>query len=103
MEVISKAPEVSDFVPLIEHLSATPASFYSGPPVLHYYSQRCQVIVLEGDMNKSAAFQRLVQGAKRSNTNGNSSNGNDAEVSSLADEVSAQRVIDGIDVWVTSE
>lgn len=98
MEILSEAPEVTSFVPLIEHQSTTPASFYSGPPVLHYYSQRCKVIVLESDITKSPAVQRLTQGGEKTNPNGNNSNGD-----SIEEETSAQRVVSDIDVWVTSE
>lgn len=103
MEIILQAPEVTAFVPLIEHQSATPASFYSGPPVLHYHSQRCKVIVHESDLNKSAAVQRLAQGGEKLSTNGNSSNGDDAGVLPPAEDTSAQRIVGNIDVWVTSE
>lgn len=105
MEVISDAPQANSFVPLIEHQSATPASFYSGPPVLHYYSQRCKVIIFESDIPKSPALQTLAQGAVKLNmTNGNSVNeGSIAEVPNPAEVSSAQKIISDIDVWVTSE
>ena len=107
MEVIFEAPQITAFVPLIEHQSTTPASFYSGPPVLHYHSQRCKVIVLEGDLNKSAALQRLAQGGDKSHTNGggngNASNGDEMGVLPPNEDNSAQRVVGNIDVWVTSE
>ncbi|KAF7510222.1 hypothetical protein GJ744_006918 [Endocarpon pusillum] len=104
MEIITEAPEVTSFVPLIEHQSTTPASFYSGPPVLHYHSQRCKLILLESDMSKSAAVQRLAQASEKLNTlNGESANGGDVEAQSLVEEISVQRIISDIDVWVTSE
>ncbi len=104
MEIISKAPEVTAFVPLIEHQSTTPASFYSGPPVLHYHSQRCKVIVLESDIPKSVAVQRLAQEGEKLNTlNGDTANRVDVEAQSSADETPVRRVISNIDVWVTSE
>jgi chloride channel, nucleotide-sensitive, 1A len=104
MEVISDAPEANSFVPLIEHQSATPASFYSGPPVLHYNSQRCKVIVLESDIAKSPAIQRLAQDGEKVNaTNGNSSNGDMTEDAPPPEESLTQRTIKDIDIWVTSE
>lgn len=105
MEVIAEAPEANSFVPLIEHQSATPASFYSGPPVLHYYSQRCKILVLESDVAKSAAIQRLAQGGGQGNaTNGGSStNGASSNELPTAEEGVAPQTIDNIDVWVTSE
>ncbi len=104
MEIIHQAPEVTAFVPLIEHQSITPASFYSGPPVLHYHSQRCKVIVVESDMLKSAAVQRLAQGGETLNTSiGDTTNGVDVEAQSSAEDNPVRRVISNIDVWVTSE
>jgi chloride channel, nucleotide-sensitive, 1A len=104
MEIIAQAPEVNSFVPLIEHQSATPASFYSGPPVLHYHSQRCKILVLEGDVAKSAEIQRLAQdGEKLNTTNGNGSNGAVTEELPAAEDGLAQRIVNDIDVWVTSE
>ncbi len=103
MEVIFEAPAVTAFVPLIEHQCATPSSFYSGPPVLHYHSQNCKVIVLEDDVSKSAAIQRLVQGSEKVNANKESgSNGDSTEKPPGADEISAQVVVCDVDVWVTS-
>jgi chloride channel, nucleotide-sensitive, 1A len=107
MEIIFEAPEITAFVPLIEHQSTTPASFYSGPPVLHYHSQKCKVIVIESDLNKSAALQRLVQGGEKLHTNGsgngNSSNSDEMGLLPPIEDTSAQRVVGNIDVWVTSE
>lgn len=101
MEILSEAPQVLSFVPLIEHQSATPASFYSGPPVLHYHSQGCKVLVLESDVTKSAAIQRLVEGARDLNaTNGNSSNNSNGPATEGG---LTRRTIDNIDVWVSSE
>jgi chloride channel, nucleotide-sensitive, 1A len=107
METIYEAPDITAFVPLIEHQSATPASFYSGPPVLHYHSQRCKVIVLESDLNKSIPLHRLAQGGEKLHTNGsgngNSSNGDETGLLPPNEDSSAQRVVGNIDVWVTSE
>jgi chloride channel, nucleotide-sensitive, 1A len=104
MEVISEAPQLNTFVPLLEHQTATPASFYSGPPVLHYHSQRCKIILRSSDMARSAAVQRLGQGGEKLiATNGNSSNRENELAPPAEEETSAQRIISDIDVWVTSE
>ena len=104
MEIIAEAPEVSSFVPLIEHQSATPASFHSGPPVLHYYSQRCKILVLESDVAKSAVFETLARGGEQGQaTNGSSSNGALSNELHAVEGGFARRTIDDIDVWVTSE
>lgn len=95
MEVLKEAPQTGSFVPLAEHQSTTPASFHNGPPVLHYYSDRCKVIVLEHELRNAPALSEVVtklSQATHSNDQGES-NGND----------SAKNTLEEIDVWVTSE
>lgn len=104
MEVILEAPEVNSFVPLVEHESATPASFYSGPPILHYHSQKCTVLILENDITKSPAVQRFAQGSDSlDTTDRSSSNGDRSNDHASSEESSVQRTLSDIDVWVTSE
>lgn len=97
MEVLTDAPKATNFIPLAEHQSVTPASFYQGPPVLHYYSDRCKLIVLEHDLSNAPALASLVSKASNSasvseehQTNGDGDN-------------HARKVIEELDVWVTSE
>ncbi|OJJ48415.1 hypothetical protein ASPZODRAFT_93016 [Penicilliopsis zonata CBS 506.65] len=89
MEVIHSAPEASSFVLLAEHQSRTPASFYSGPPVLHHHSKRCKVVILEADLLATPALNGLREPA-----NGSAPSGALSE---------REVVIDGVDVWVTSD
>lgn len=96
MEVLTTPPEASAFVPLAEHQSRTPSSFYSGPPVLHYHSQRCKVVILERDLIATPALNGL-RGEP------NSSNGT-AEATQAAEESEGKEVaIDDVETWVTSE
>lgn len=100
MEVLDSAPSTGSFVPLAEHQSTTPASFHSGPPVLHYYSDRCKVIVLEDELQYSSALANFVtQASQPAHSN---------EPAAAAEEGTngthlAQKSIEDIDVWVTSE
>ncbi|PGH16318.1 hypothetical protein AJ79_01860 [Helicocarpus griseus UAMH5409] len=96
MEVLRSAPESSSFVPLAEHQSHTPESFYSGPAVLHHFSERCKVVILERELSKSTALSGLRSNA----TDGGATNGTSAAGDSEEDK---EIVIDGVDVWVTSE
>ena len=104
MEVLQEVPKSDTFVPLSEHQSATPASFYSGPPVLHYHSGRCKVVVLERDLQNSPALAALARQAREIPatsepvTNGNGRHGHREE-----DVADTQKVLDDVDVWVTSE
>jgi nucleotide-sensitive chloride channel 1A len=103
MEVFHTPPLASSFTPLAEHQSRTPESFYDGPPVLHYHSDRCKVVVLESDLTASPALNAL-RGPVVS-TNGNAVNGSSATATQEAGETTQEKeiVIDDVDVWVTSE
>ncbi|EXJ70121.1 uncharacterized protein A1O5_07194 [Cladophialophora psammophila CBS 110553] len=102
MEILREPPKTSSFVPLIEHQSATPASFYTGPPVLHYYSDRSKLIVLEQEAGSIPAFAPLLEHSssqgqpQQPHANGTEANG-DSEARGK------QRVVDNVDVWVTSD
>src|SRR4051794_2149955 len=103
MEVLREAPNSSTFVPLSEHQSATPASFYSGPPVLHYHSGRCKVIILERDLNLSSALTSLVRETEKVSTTAKPVTNGNGEQGEEEDESVRQKVVGDVDVWVTSE
>lgn len=98
MEVLQEAPQTSSFVSLVEHQSTTPASFHSGPPVLHYYSDRCKVIVLESEVPSAPALSNLVAKASQPQH----SNEEPAAQETNGTHI-AQKTIEDVDVWVTSE
>lgn len=98
METLNEAPTQGSFVPLAEHQSATPASFYSGPPVCHYFSDRSKIVVLQDELENAPALRHLVIRSKEvGHANGSAaegtSNGSTAE----------QTVVENVDIWVTSE
>ena len=102
MEFLREAPKASAFVPLVEHQSITPASFYTGPPVLHYYSNRCKLLVLEHDLSNAPALAALVQQSRTTvDSNGTAVNGEGLHAED--DEGITQKVVEDVDVWVTSE
>ncbi|KAJ5775368.1 uncharacterized protein N7511_000379 [Penicillium nucicola] len=88
MEVLRNAPEASAFVPLAEHQSRTPSSFYEGPPVLHYHSERCKIVILERELAATPALSAL--------------SGQSAAASSEQDD-EKEVAIEGIETWVTSD
>ena len=93
MEPLNTPPEASSFVLLADHQSRTPASFHTGPPVLHYHSKACKLVIFERDLLSVPALN-AIRGASSSTANGNG----DAE-----GEEGKEVVIDDVDVWVTSE
>jgi nucleotide-sensitive chloride channel 1A len=93
MEVLRTAPDTSSFVPLAEHQSRTPSSFHSGPPVLHYHSQRCKVVILERDLLATPALNAL-RGESAAAT---------ADRPAQDDANEKEIAIEGVDAWVSSE
>lgn len=95
MEVFHEPPNPDSFVPLAEHQSRTPESFYSGPPILHHLSERCKVVILEKELSSTPALSGLRP----------SSNGQGASNGPSGFQVSEDGmfVIDDVNVWVTSE
>jgi chloride channel, nucleotide-sensitive, 1A len=101
MEVLHTRPVPSSFTSLAEHQSRTPESFYSGPPVLHFHSDRCKIIILESDLTASPGLNAM-RGSPISNDD--AVNGSRHDASYVQDaEQEKEVVIDGVDVWVTSE
>lgn len=90
MEILHSPPSSSTFIPLAEHQSQTPESFYSGPPVLHHLSRGCKIVILDQDLKSSPALSGLQAGGNGS-TNGEDGDG-DKEV-----------IVEGVDVWIASE
>ncbi|KAL1984053.1 hypothetical protein VTN96DRAFT_9650 [Rasamsonia emersonii] len=117
MEVLHTPPVASSFTPLAEHQSRTPESFYDGPPVLHYHSDRCKVVILESDLTAAPALNALCGPAVSSNgdaeVNGSATAPPVAETTAAAaaaeqdaeGETTQEKeiVIDDVDVWVTSD
>ncbi|ODH38131.1 hypothetical protein ACO22_02545 [Paracoccidioides brasiliensis] len=107
MEVLHNPPEPSSFIPLSEHQSHTPASFYSGPPILHHLSERCKIVILERELNKSAALRGLRSHATGTEaTNGAPSAGDETSTPAhtcASSEEDTEIVLEDIDVWVSSE
>lgn len=102
MEPLTSAPETSAFVPLSVHQSRTPDSFHSGPAVLHYHASNCKLVGLERDLSSTPALNALrgaeVNGSSSSSENQQSNDANGGE-----GETEKEVVIEGLDVWVTSE
>ncbi|KAL8876037.1 MAG: hypothetical protein Q9198_005694 [Flavoplaca austrocitrina] len=93
MEVINTAPTESQFTPLSTHQSQTPASFHSGPPVLHHRSPSTTILINSNDLESAPAFHKLAPPQR--------SNGS-AHAATNEDE-GHEITINGLDIWVTSE
>jgi nucleotide-sensitive chloride channel 1A len=100
MEPLQTPPETSSFILLADHQSRTPTSFHSGPAVLHYHSKRCKLVILEHELAATPVLSSL-----RGETAAATANGANPQTQENADgePEGKEIVIDGIDVWVTSE
>lgn len=107
MEPLRSAPEASSFVLLADHQSRTPASFHSGPPVLHYHSKQCKLVILERDLLSTPALNAIRGSAPTANGSSDHTTTATASNNVAADDGQEgqenELVVDGVDVWVTSE
>ncbi|KAL2859719.1 regulator of volume decrease after cellular swelling-domain-containing protein [Aspergillus pseudodeflectus] len=99
MEPLTSAPDTSSFTPLSVHQSRTPESFHSGPAILHYHASRCSLVALERDVLATPALNALCEPGAGAGT---AANGTHLE-SSDADADEKEILIEGVDVWVTSD
>ncbi|OXV08393.1 hypothetical protein Egran_03846 [Elaphomyces granulatus] len=104
MEVLHAPPVASSFTPLEEHQSRTPASFYSGPTVLHFHSDRCKVVISESELTASPILRAICKPISNGTTNGISHHVSGVATGSNGNiEQNSDLVIDGVNIWVTSE
>ncbi|KAH1491879.1 hypothetical protein LV164_003484 [Aspergillus fumigatus] len=107
MEPLRSAPEASSFVLLADHQSRTPASFHSGPPVLHYHSKQCKLVILERDLLSTPALNAIRGSAPTANGSSDHTTTATASNNVAADDGQEgqenELVVDGVDVWVTSD
>lgn len=97
MEVTRDVPSADSFVPLATHLSRTPESFYSGPPVLYHHSPSATVIIQAKELLCAPVLQNLFNGSETHPNGTAATNGHNEE----EDNREVERL--GVDVWVTSE
>ncbi|MCJ1434277.1 hypothetical protein MMC27_003644 [Xylographa pallens] len=94
MEILHEPPLASSFTPLSEHQSRTPSSFYSSRAVLYHHSAATKLIILEYETLASSPLAKLTDVPP---TDGAATNGDTDHA--MSEEI----VVDGVDVWVTSE
>lgn len=97
MEPLTSAPDTSSFTPLSVHQSRTPESFHSGPAILHYHASSCKLVALERDIVATPTLNALRSAGTSTGANGTHPGSGDA------DENEKEALIEGVDVWVTSE
>ncbi len=102
MESLTSTPETSAFVPLSVHQSRTPDSFHSGPAVLHYHASNCRLVALEHDLSSTPALNAL-RDAEANGSNSSSENQQSNDANGDEGETEKEVVIEGLDVWITSE
>ncbi|KAL4917958.1 regulator of volume decrease after cellular swelling-domain-containing protein [Aspergillus aurantiobrunneus] len=103
MEPLTSPPDTSAFIPLSVHQSRTPESFHYGPAILHYHASNCKLVGLERDLSSTPTLNALrgaavnVPSSNLEHHEGNAANGRSET------ETEKEIVIEGLDVWVTSD
>jgi len=98
MEVIHTTPTTESFVPLSTHLSQTPESFFSGPPVLYHHSPAATLKTHASELATAPALQSLF-GPPQAPVNGTADIDTHFQDAEEEHEIEAQ----GVDIWVSSE
>lgn len=124
MEQITAAPAIESFTPLSSYQSSTPDSFFTGPPVLFLHAPGARVIASNAEYEACAELKAMggVSAQQQQQQAGSGTNGSAASSSETKDGAAAvlagsaaagseapcssdggERVIENVDVWVTSQ
>jgi len=90
LQEVRERPSLSDFIPISDHESETPDTFFGGPPVLHAYSPTAKLLCGQSEYGGISALRRLGPEQIVSTTSGTAA-GQDPEIE-----------IDGLEIWVSS-
>ena len=99
MEILHTAPIASSFIPLSEHESQTPDSFFSGPPILYHHSPSATLRLDSYDLAAAPALSNLAAGRQRPPSDTAPIANGEVEGERQIEEIEIQ----GVDVWATSE
>jgi nucleotide-sensitive chloride channel 1A len=102
LTVLNNPPTSSEFVPLSEHQSQTPSSFFSQTPVLHYHGKDLKVVVPSNQLSALPIFSKPKAEPEIKTSTGGQPNGthDDSTEEQKDDE---KTTITGIETWVTSK
>ena len=105
MEVFHTPPDPSSFTPLSQHQSQTPSSFYSATPVLYHHSAGAKLIILEYEDLSSSPLANLADAASLNPTSPAAQSAHPATNGDGPhdDAIPVEIVVEGVDIWVTSE
>jgi hypothetical protein len=88
MRVLNSAPVLDEFIPLDEHQSQTPGTFFGGKPVLYFHGS-ATLQVDEEQVRKCEEIANVVEGTSaNTETNGDSV---------------PKKITTNVDLWVSSE
>jgi nucleotide-sensitive chloride channel 1A len=77
---LASAPQSENFTPLQEHQEQTPQSFYGSKPVLHAHYAGMTLSTASGQLQQDPAFAKFS-----------------------SRQEGGEELVDGIDIWVSSE
>ncbi|KZF20401.1 hypothetical protein L228DRAFT_285109 [Xylona heveae TC161] len=105
VEILRAAPAASSFVALSEHETQTPETYHDNKPILHYHTSNAHVVLSKADIEEFTIASELAHGkpaleADDTGVNGSAATNGESTTSS---STSNDLVLDGFDVWVTTE
>jgi nucleotide-sensitive chloride channel 1A len=77
---ITSRPQSEDFIPLQQHQEQTPQSFFSAKPVLHAHYAGMTLSTASGQLQQDPAFAKFS-----------------------SRQEGEEELVDGVDIWVSSE
>ena len=80
---LHSAPPLDSFITLQEYQSRTPASFFDGPPILHYHSANARAIARRSQLPKLPFFAQVTEAS--------------------TEEVADDDVVEQLEIFVSSE
>ncbi|KAF2153450.1 hypothetical protein K461DRAFT_293715 [Myriangium duriaei CBS 260.36] len=97
LQPLSTPPDESTFQPLSEYQSATPATFFSGPPVLHHHSPHCTLTLSSDDLSVDPILSALAPSS--SSTSPTGLNGSSPTSDSISLDVSTYVLSTTLLLW----
>jgi len=90
LQEVRERPSLADFIPISDHESETPDTFFGGPPVLHAYSPTAKLLCGQSEYGRIGALRRLGPEQIVSATSG----------TAISQETEVE--IEGLEIWVSS-
>ena len=99
MEFLATSPPpLSSYIPLADHQSSTPSSFFAGPPVLYHHCKSATLLVPSDDVTEDSAVKQFCASASSVELTGNGRG-----IPRPEGEREGDIKVEGVEIFVTSQ